>query len=48
MTSYHTNDFIPAYAAFNLTGDPDMGGRELLIALDGLHARTYRASRTHL
>jgi hypothetical protein len=42
MTSYTTNDFIPAYAAFNLTGDPDMGGRELLIALDGLHARTYK------
>src|SRR5713101_7031496 len=42
MTSYKTNDFIPAYAAFNLTGDPDMRGRELLIALDGLHARTYK------
>ena len=42
LTSYRTNDFIPAYAAFNLTGDPDMRGRELLIALDGLHARTYK------
>ena len=42
LTSYRTNDFIPAYAAFNLTGDPDMRGRELLTALDGLHAGTYK------
>jgi hypothetical protein len=42
LSSYRTNSFIPAYAAFNLTGDPDMRGRELLTALDGLHERTYK------
>jgi hypothetical protein len=34
--------FIPAYAAFNLIGDPDFRGRHLLIALEGLNARTYK------
>ena len=42
LSSHGTNDFIQAYAAFNLTGDPDVRGRELLIALDGLQARTYK------
>ena len=27
--------FIPTYAAFNLLGDPDLRGRELLMALTG-------------
>jgi len=34
--------FIPAYAAFKLAGDPDLHGRELLTALEGLNARTYK------
>jgi hypothetical protein len=34
--------FIPAYAAFNLCGDPDFRGRDLVMALGGLQARTYR------
>ncbi len=43
--SYRKNDgFIPAYAAFNLIGDPDFRGRDLLIALQGLDARTYKNS----
>src|SRR5206468_11734694 len=36
--------FIPTYAAFNLLGDPDMGGRELLMALTGLNSRGYKNS----
>jgi hypothetical protein len=36
--------FIPAYAAFNLIGDPDFHGRDLLIALQGLDARSYKNS----
>jgi hypothetical protein len=42
LTSYARNMFIPAYATFNLIGDSDIRGRELLMALDGLHARTYK------
>lgn len=34
--------FIPAYAAFNLVGDPDFHGRDLATALVGLNARTYK------
>ena len=34
--------FIPAYAAFKLVGDPDFHGRDLLTALEGLEARTYK------
>jgi hypothetical protein len=44
LGSFGKNDFIPAYAAFNLIGDPDFGGRELLIALQGLNARAYKNS----
>ena len=44
LGSFEKNEFIPAYAAFNLIGDPDFRGRELLIALQGLHARTYKNS----
>ncbi|MCI0599022.1 MAG: hypothetical protein L0Y50_12590 [Beijerinckiaceae bacterium] len=36
------NDYIPAYAAFNLTGDPDFRGREFSIAMAALEARSYR------
>jgi hypothetical protein len=36
--------FIPAYAAFNLIGDPDLRGREFLMALTGLNARGYKNS----
>ena len=38
------NGFIPTYAAFNLIGDADMGGRELLMALTGLNSRGYKNS----
>src|SRR5215468_6935204 len=34
--------FIPAYAAFKLVGDPDFRGRDLVTALEGLNARTYK------
>jgi hypothetical protein len=44
LRSFGNNGFIPAYAAFNLTGDPDMGGRELLMALTGLNSRGYKNS----
>jgi hypothetical protein len=37
-------DFIPAYAAFNLIGDPDFHGRDLMTALHGLNARAYKNS----
>jgi hypothetical protein len=42
--SFQKNGFIPAYAAFNLIGDPDIGGREFLMALTGLDARGYKNS----
>ena len=29
LRSFRSNGFIPTYAAFNLIGDPDVGGREL-------------------
>ncbi|ACL57711.1 hypothetical protein [Methylobacterium nodulans] len=44
LGSYRRNGFIPAYGAFNLIGDPDFRGRDLLVALDGLQARTYKNS----
>jgi hypothetical protein len=44
LRSFARNSFIPGYAAFNLTGDPDFGGAELLIALQGLNARSYKNS----
>jgi hypothetical protein len=44
LASYERNDFIPTYAAFNLLGDPDCGGRELTMALTGLNARGYKNS----
>jgi hypothetical protein len=42
--SFAKNGFIPGYAAFNLTGDPDFHGRDLLMALQGLNARAYKNS----
>jgi hypothetical protein len=44
LGSFGKNGFIPTYAAFNLIGDPDMGGRELLMALTGLNSRGYKNS----
>jgi hypothetical protein len=44
LRSFRNNGFIPAYAAFNLIGDPDLRGREFLMALSGLNARSYKNS----
>lgn len=44
LRSFAKNGFIPTYAAFNLLGDADMGGRELKMALTGLNARGYKNS----
>jgi len=44
LRSYAKNGFIPTYAAFNLLGDPDMGGREMQMALSGLNSRGYKNS----
>jgi hypothetical protein len=44
LRSFGKNGFIPTYAAFNLIGDPDVGGRELLLALTGLNSRGYKNS----
>jgi hypothetical protein len=42
LRSWRRNGFLPAYAAFNLAGDPDLTGRDLVTALTGLNARTYK------
>ncbi len=44
LRSFSKNGFLPAYAAFNLIGDPDLRGREFLMALTGLNARGYKNS----
>jgi hypothetical protein len=44
LRSFGNNGFIPTYAAFNLIGDPDIGSRELLMALTGLNSRSYKNS----
>ena len=44
LGSFARNGFLPTYAAFNLIGDPDFGSRELIMALTGLNARTYKNS----
>ncbi len=44
LRSFGKNGFIPAYAAFNLIGDPDLRGREFLGALTGLNSRGYKNS----
>src|SRR6185312_10995513 len=42
LGAFAKKKFIPAYAAFKLVGDPDFRGRDLLTALEGLNARTYK------
>ncbi|MDQ8727137.1 hypothetical protein [Bradyrhizobium sp. LHD-71] len=44
LKSFARNGFLPTYAAFNLIGDPDFRGRELIKALTGLNARGYKNS----
>jgi hypothetical protein len=44
LGSFARNGFLPTYAAFNLIGDPDCGSRELITALTGLNARSYKNS----
>jgi hypothetical protein len=44
LRTFRKRGFIPAYAAFNLIGDPDLRGREFLMALTGLNARGYKNS----
>ena len=44
LKSYRQNGFLPTYAAFNLIGDPDFRGRELIMALTGLNSRGYKNS----
>ena len=44
LRSFTRNGFIPGYAAFNLIGDPDFHGADLLVALQGLNARSYKNS----
>ncbi len=44
VASYAKHGFIPCYAAFNLIGDPDLHGRDLVTALRGLNARPYKNS----
>ena len=44
LGSYRKNGFLPTYAAFNLIGDPDFRGRELIMALTGLNSRGYKNS----
>jgi hypothetical protein len=42
LRSFTRRGFIPAYASFNLTGDPDLRGRDFTAALQGINARSYR------
>jgi hypothetical protein len=42
LGAFAKKEFIPTYAAFKLVGDPDFRGRDLLRALEGLNARTYK------
>jgi hypothetical protein len=44
LRSFGRHGFIPTYAAFNLTGDPDVRGRGFLMALTGLNSRGYKNS----
>lgn len=44
LRAFRINGFLPAYAAFDLTGDPDLRGRELKTALTGLNSRGYKNS----
>jgi hypothetical protein len=42
LRSFARRGFIPAYASFNLIGDPDLRGRDFTAALRGLNARAYK------
>jgi len=42
LRAFTRRGFIPAYASFNLVGDPDFRGRDLIAALQGLNARSYK------
>jgi hypothetical protein len=42
LRCFARNGFVPAYAAFNLSGDPDFRGRDFSTAMAALQARTYR------
>src|ERR1700730_4638866 len=44
LGAFGKNGFIPTFAAFNLIGDADLRGRELLMALTGLNSRGYKNS----
>ena len=44
LGSFGKNGFIPTFAAFNLIGDADLRGREMLMALTGLNSRGYKNS----
>lgn len=44
LKTFDRHGFIPAYAAFNLIGDPDIRGRDFTAALNGLNAREYKNS----
>ncbi len=44
LRAFGRNGFIPTYAAFNLIGDPDLRGRDMIMALTGLNARGYKNS----
>jgi hypothetical protein len=44
LRSFADSGFIPTYAAFNLLGDADISGREMLMALTGLNSRGYKNS----
>jgi hypothetical protein len=44
LRAFGSDGFIPTYAAFNLIGDADLRGRELLMALTGLTSRGYKNS----
>jgi hypothetical protein len=44
LGTFAKRGFIPAYASFNLIGDPDFHGRDLMTALQGLNARAYKNS----
>ncbi len=44
LGSFARRGFIPGYAAFNLIGDVDLRGRELMMALTGLNSRGYKNS----
>jgi len=44
LGAFGKNGFIPTFAAFNLIGDADLRGREMLMALTGLNSRGYKNS----